>query len=922
MGGFMTNIKIKGARVHNLKNIDVEIPRNKLTVITGVSGSGKSTLAFDTLYAEGQRRYVESLSSYARQFLGVIEKPDVDSIEGLSPAISIEQKSVSKNPRSTIGTTTEIYDYLRILFARIGIQHCPQCQKPFSKQTPQSIIDSINQQVLEHKTSQTIIVAPLAKQQKGTHKKLFEFLNSQGFSTVMVNGEKYFTDEPIDLDKNKKHDISVKIDQFDQNNLELLPQAIETALKLANGVVEVNFDNHSQIFTIHAACPNCQISINELAPRDFSFNAPSGACKDCHGLGVKHSFDPVLVAPDLTLSFADGAIKALHKIFDYYYFYQLSNACDQYSLNLLHQPLQNLKPQELNLLLYGSAQFPDFPAILPYLQKKYLQGDEKRRQKLELFMRNIACPTCNGKRLQPHILAVTINGYSIIDLTDLSINNFYEFLKKIKLSSQEQLIAGRLIKEIQTRVAFLYNVGLGYLSLSRTMATLSGGESQRIRLATQIGTNLTGVIYVLDEPSIGLHQRDNQKLIQTLNYLRDIGNTVVVVEHDSETIELADHIIDMGPGAGVHGGQVVATGNKAQIMQNTSSLTAAYLSGTKQIYRKAQKIDLKTHPKLITIKNACENNLKNITVSIPQGTLTCITGVSGSGKSTLINDILAKGLSAKLHGNTEIPGKHDGIEHSLESIVVIDQSPIGRTPHSNPATYTKIFDLIRELFANTSEAKLRGYKVGRFSFNVAGGRCERCQGDGTIKMEMHFLPDVHITCEECAGKRYNSSTLEITYKEKNIYDVLNMTVAEARAFFDNIAGLRNKLQTLVEVGLDYITLGQSALTFSGGEAQRIKLSRELAKKSKQNTLYILDEPTTGLHFEDINKLLGVLDSLVQNGATCVVIEHNLDIIKNADYIIDLGPDGGEGGGEIVAMGSPAEISKNPKSVTGKFLTIK
>lgn len=916
---YMANIKIKGARVHNLKNIDVEIPRNKLTVITGVSGSGKSTLAFDTLYAEGQRRYIESLSSYARQFLGAVEKPDVDSIEGLSPAISIEQKSISKNPRSTIGTTTEIYDYLRILFARIGIQHCFQCRRPFSKQTAQSIINTISLQITNHNLNQVAIIAPLAKQQKGTHKKLFEFLNTQGFSTVIINGEKHFTDEPIELDKNKKHDISVKIEQFDRESLGLLPQAIETALKLTNGIVEVDFGTEQKIFTTHAACPDCQVSIPELEPRDFSFNAPTGACKDCHGLGVKHSFDPIIVAPDHNLSVADGAIKALHKVFDYYYFYQLNNACENYKLKLLNLPLKDLKSNELNLLLYGSSKYSDFPAVLPYLQKKYLQGDEKRRQKLELFMRNITCPSCNGQRLQPHILAVTINGYNIIDLTSLSVNKFYEFLKNIQLSPQEQIIAARLIKEIETRVAFLYNVGLGYLSLSRTMATLSGGESQRIRLATQIGTNLTGVIYVLDEPSIGLHQRDNQKLIKTLNYLRDIGNTVVVVEHDTETIELADHIIDIGPGAGVHGGQVVASGSKEEIIQNPASLTGAYLQGIKKIYRAAKKLDFHTNQKLITIKNACENNLKNITVSIPQSTLTCITGVSGSGKSTLINDILAKSLSAELHGNTELPGKHAGIEHNLDSIVVIDQSPIGRTPHSNPATYTKIFDAIRELFANTQTAKVRGYKVGRFSFNVPGGRCEHCQGDGSITMEMHFLPDVHVPCEQCDGQRYNRETLEITYKGKNIHDVLNMTVGEARNFFDNITGLSTKLQTLSDVGLEYITLGQSALTFSGGEAQRIKLSRELAKRSKQNTLYILDEPTTGLHFEDINKLLGVLDRLVQNGATCVVIEHNLDIIKNADYIIDLGPEGGEGGGEVVAMGTPSEIAQNPNSITGQFL---
>ena len=940
----MDKIVIKGARVHNLKNINVEIPRNKLTVVTGVSGSGKSTLAFDTLYAEGQRRYVESLSSYARQFLGIVEKPDVDSIEGLSPAISIEQKSVSKNPRSTIGTTTEIYDYLRILFARIGIKHCYKCKKQFKKQTAQSIINNVAKQIEKEKLENIAIVAPLEKQKKGTHKKLFEFLNSQGFSTVIVNGEKHFTDDEITLDKNKKHDISVRIEQFDYDNLELLPEAIETALKLCNGVVEVQYplmsfdsaqkgfaqDERSnknkdtsdtkniitKTYTTHSACTDCNISIPELAPRDFSFNAPNGACQDCHGIGVKHNFDTSLVVPDMDLAIKDGAVKALNKVFDYYYFYQLNEACIEYGLNLVNKPLSKLTKKHLDILLHGSDEYPDFPAVMPYLQKKYLNGEEKRRKRLELYMRNVACPACKGKRLQPHILAVTIKNKNIIDLTDLSVEKLYDFLKNIKLTAQEKVIASRLVKEIETRVAFLYNVGLGYLSLSRTMATLSGGESQRIRLATQIGTNLTGVIYVLDEPSIGLHQRDNQKLIKTLKYLRDIGNTVVVVEHDTETIETADHIIDIGPRAGVHGGEVVATGTKSQIIKCKKSLTGQYISGAKKIHRAQIHPDFK---KFISIKGARENNLQNLDVKIPQGALTCVTGVSGSGKSTLVNEILAKELSAQLNRNTELPGKHDSIEHNLDSIVVIDQSPIGRTPKSNPATYTKIFDLVRTLFSNTQEAKLRGYKPGRFSFNVPSGRCERCQGDGSIKMEMHFLPDVYVPCEECDQKRYNNETLEVTYKGKNIYDVLRMTVEEAREFFDSVTGLRTKLQTLIDVGLEYIELGQSALTFSGGEAQRIKLSRELAKRSKENTLYILDEPTTGLHYDDINKLLGVLSRLVKNGATCVVIEHNLDVIKNADYIIDLGPEGGEGGGNIVAMGTPQEVAKNKKSFTGKFL---
>ena len=907
---------IKGARVHNLKKIDVEIPRNQLTVVTGVSGSGKSTLAFDTLYAEGQRRYVESLSSYARQFLGIVEKPDVDSIEGLSPAISIEQKSISKNPRSTIGTTTEIYDYLRLLFARIGIRHCYQCSKPFLKQTAQSIITQVSAQIQTEHLKQVKVVAPLVKQKKGTHQKLFELLNSQGFSTVIVNGQKQFTDIEVELDKNKKHDISVYIEQFDEDNLDLLPEAIEIALKLANGVVEVHAGQRIKTYTTHSACAECEISIPELEPRDFSFNAPAGACPTCQGLGVKHSFDQKLLLTDPHLSLSDGGIKVLNRIFDYNYLYELEQVCRKYRLNLINKPLKELVPTQLDLLLNGATDYPDLVGIIPYLQQKYLQGDEKRRERLEIYMRSLDCASCHGQRLKPYVLAVTVGGKNIIELTNLSITRLSQFFKELQISKVEQQIAERLIKEIATRIAFLDNIGLGYLSLARTMSTLSGGESQRIRLATQIGTNLTGVIYVLDEPSIGLHQRDNKKLIQTLKHLRDIGNTVVVVEHDAETIEMADHIIDIGPGAGVHGGQVVAAGNYKQIMHHPTSLTGAYLAGTKKITRTPKVV---TGKQWITIHGAKEHNLKNITVQIPQGNLTCVTGVSGSGKSTLINEILAKALSAELNGSLDLPGKHERIEHTLDSVVIIDQSPIGRTPHSNPATYTKIFDLIRDLFANTPEAKLRGYKAGRFSFNVPGGRCERCQGDGTIKLEMHFLPDVHIPCAECNGKRYNLETLEITYKGKNIYDILGMTVAEAHNFFAHHTNLANKLQTLIDVGLDYIELGQSALTFSGGEAQRIKLSRELARRSKANTLYILDEPTTGLHFEDIRKLLQVLDRLVQSGATCVVIEHNLDVIRNADYLIDLGPEGGEGGGEIVATGTPEQVASIAQSLTGQYL---
>ena len=911
------NIVIKGARVHNLKNISVTIPRDQLTVITGVSGSGKSTLAFDTLYAEGQRRYVESLSSYARQFLGIVEKPDVDSIEGLSPAISIEQKSVSNNPRSTIGTTTEIYDYLRLLFARIGIRHCYKCQQPFVKGTTQSIIQSITELVNKTPDQNFKIMAPLVKQQKGTHQNLFEYLKMQGFATVIVNGTKYFTDDSIKLDKNKKHDILVPIEQINSTSLNLLPQAVETALQLTKGLIDLVLpDQTTKTYTTHSTCLNCDVSIGELDPRDFSFNSPNGACQICHGLGIKHSFDPELIIPDRSLSISDGGLKALNKIFDYYYFYQLEEACQAYRLSLMRKPLGQFEPEQLNLLLYGNSKYADFPSLMPYLEKKYLQSEEARRKRLEQFMRNVTCQGCRGQRLQPQILAVTVHGYNIIELTELSIEKLHQLFKDLKLNSQEQVIGERLVKEITNRVAFLDNVGLGYLSLSRTMGTLSGGESQRIRLATQIGTNLTGVIYVLDEPSIGLHQRDNQKLIQTLKYLRDIGNTVVVVEHDTETIETADHVIDMGPRAGVLGGEVIATGTNLEIAANPNSLTGLYLSGTKKIQRQANPVDFS---KSIKIIGATEHNLKNVSISIPQGSLTCITGVSGSGKSTLINGILAKALGAELNGSLELPGKHTGIEHELDALVVIDQSPIGRTPRSNPATYTKIFDLIRNLFAETTEAKLRGYAPGRFSFNVAGGRCERCSGDGSIKMEMHFLPDVYVPCEECHHTGYNRETLEITYRGKNIHDVLKMTVAQAHEFFKNISGLHNKLQTLMDVGLDYIELGQSALTFSGGEAQRIKLSRELAKRSTANTLYILDEPTTGLHFEDINRLLGVLDRLVQKGATCVVIEHNLDVIKNADYVIDLGPEGGEGGGQVIATGTPSEIAKNPQSHTGRFL---
>lgn len=929
----MDKISIKGAREHNLKNVNIDIPRNKLVVITGVSGSGKSTLAFDTLYAEGQRRYVESLSSYARQFLGIMDKPDVDSIDGLSPAISIEQKSVSKNPRSTVGTTTEIYDYLRLLYARVGKIHCPQCKQPVSAQTHDMITESIMQ--LSGKEIQ--ILSPVVRSKKGTYQKLFDDLHKDGFSLMIVNGEEHYTTDVLELDKNKKHDISVIVDQFVIEDRHLVSNAIQTALNLSKGYVIIKVLGGKKplekLYTSHSACLSCDIFLEEFDPRNFSFNSPFGACPSCSGLGAIYTFDENLVIPDKSISLADGAIKAFKPAFESYRIDQIGKLGKMVGFSIF-EPFNSLAKEHQQLVLFGSNKKSPYTyhskkgkheieyeieheGVLPLLQRLYETTEsEGRRKDLERFMRSHACSACEGKRLKPEALAVFIEGKNIIETTELAINQALAFFNSLALSETDRHIADQILKEIRSRFGFLESVGLGYLSLSRSMETLSGGEAQRIRLATQIGSNLMGVMYVLDEPSIGLHQRDNEKLINTLKRLRDLGNSVIVVEHDEDTILESDFVVDMGPGAGVHGGHIVAAGTPGEIQKSPDSLTGLYLAKKRSISRSNLK---RKQSGTIEIKGARSNNLKNISVKIPTGMLVCISGVSGSGKSTLINEILAKGLSAELYGSKEMPGEHDAIIHKLDSLIVIDQSPIGRTPRSNPATYTKLFDYIRKLFASTKDAKARGYKEGQFSFNVKGGRCENCQGDETIKIEMNFLPDVYVKCDVCKGKRYNPETLEILYKGKNISQILSMNIEEALTFFEAVPSIKRKLQTLCDVGLSYIELGQSAITFSGGEAQRIKLSRELSKTGTENTLYILDEPTTGLHFEDVNKLLKVINCLVDKGATCVVIEHNLDVIKNADYIIDLGPEGGSGGGSIVAAGTPQEIAACKESHTGRFL---
>lgn len=929
-------IRVSGAREHNLKDISVEIPRDKLVVITGLSGSGKSSLAFDTIYAEGQRRYVESLSSYARQFLGLMEKPDVDQIDGLSPAISIDQKSTSRNPRSTVATVTEIYDYLRLLYARIGVPHCPVCGKPVSRRTPQDIID----EVLKLPTgSRLMILAPIAKGKKGEFAHIPEQYLRLGFARARVDGVVYSLDEYPELDKKYKHDVEIVVDRIaiSEDVRSRVAQSVEQALEIADGVVEVlDVDaEESHIYSQRYACvdhPNEEIP--ELEPRLFSFNAPQGACPVCTGLGSRLEVDPELVFnPNLTI--AEGAIRPYNRVnSDAWYMKRLQVVADEHGFSL-RVPVKELPADAIQKVLYGTgdqkyrislgdsrAYDSTYEGVIPNLERRYKETDSDfMRKDIERFMRERECHACHGARLKPVVLAVTIHDLNIMDICSLGVEDALDlFNSKLKLTEQEAFIATQIMKEIKSRLGFMNNVGLSYLELSRAANTLSGGEAQRIRLATQIGSGLQGVLYVLDEPSIGLHQRDNDRLIATLKHLRDLGNTVLVVEHDEDTIREADYLLDIGPGAGVAGGNVVASGTPAEVAKNSDSITGQFLSGTEKIDVPKKRRTIQKDRTLV-IKGARENNLKNIDVMLPLGVMTVVSGVSGSGKSTLVNDILAKELSARLHRAHEVPGTHDNIEgiQHLDKVIVIDQSAIGRTPRSNPATYTGVFTAIRELFAGTPEANIRGYKAGRFSFNVKGGRCENCQGDGVIKIEMHFLPDVYVTCDVCKGKRYNREALEIKYKDATISDVLEMTVEQAAQFFANIPAIARKLDTLVDVGLGYIRLGQPATTFSGGEAQRIKLASELSRRSTGKTLYILDEPTTGLHSADVKRLLGILQKLVEGGNSMVIIEHNLDVIKTADHIIDMGPEGGLGGGTVVAEGTPEQITKVKASFTGKYL---
>jgi excinuclease ABC subunit A len=928
----LKNIIIKGAREHNLKNINLTLPRDKFIVITGLSGSGKSTLAFDTIYAEGQRRYVESLSAYARQFLGLMNKPDVDSIEGLSPAISIEQKTTSKNPRSTVGTITEIYDYLRLLYARIGTPYCPEHDIIIETQTPEQIAKTISKEFNDMIT----ILSPIIRQKKGTYEQLFKDLNQDGYLRVRVNKAIYRTDEAITLDRYKKHDIEIVIDRIKTSDKSRLAEACERSLEKSDGLLIVlDKKNNEKLYSSKMACPVCGMAFEELQPRMFSFNSPFGACETCHGLGIKMEFDPDIIIPDKTLSMSDNAIKLYKGVLDRWRIKYLGSIARHFGFDIF-TPIQELTDYQYNVLMYGSPEIIRFQlsmnkgesqwsgqkkweGLIPQSERLYKQTEsEYRRRDLEKFMRVYPCPECNGKRLKQKSLSVKIADKSISEITDMSIKNSIRFFKTLILSEKQEEIAWQILKEINARLNFLDKVGLSYLTLSRSSGTLSGGEAQRIRLATQIGSNLMGVVYILDEPSIGLHQRDNKKLISTLHKLRDLGNTLIVVEHDEETIMQADHVIDMGPGAGIHGGKIIAHGTPEDIQNNSRSLTGKYLSGKLSIDIPKNR---RSPDSFIHLFGCREHNLKNIDVDIPIGVFTLITGVSGSGKSTMIYEILYKELRKQLHHARVIPGKHEYIsfDKKIDKVVVIDQSPIGKTPRSNPSTYTKVFDEIRRLFAMTSEARKRGYKPGRFSFNVKGGRCAACHGDGLIKIEMNFLPDIYIECEECKGKRYNKETLEVTYKNKNIADVLDMSVEEALQFFENIPYIKRKLETLSKVGLDYIKLGQSSTTLSGGEAQRIKLTRELAKKSTGRTIYLLDEPTTGLHFHDVKKLIDVLNSLVDKGNSVVVIEHNLEVIKNADYIIDLGPEGGDAGGKIIAKGTPEQVSKIKQSYTGQIL---
>lgn len=932
-------LTIKGARVHNLKNISLTLPRNKLVVITGLSGSGKSSLAFDTIYAEGQRRYVESLSSYARQFLELMEKPDVDYIEGLSPAISIEQKTSSKNPRSTVGTVTEIYDYLRLLFARIGKVYCYGCERQISSQTVQQITDQV-QAIPEGE--KILILAPLVQGRKGEFKKELAGLQKKGFVRARVNGEVVALEEEITLDKKFKHSIEAVVDRLIIKDKmgKRLAESVEMGLNQGEGSLIVsilgkNGSSEEMLFSEKFACNYCGISYPELEPRLFSFNNPTGACSKCDGLGIKMVIDPDLVIPDPNLSIREGALKPWEKRNSIYFHQMLDTIATHFKFKL-NKPFKDLPKKVQKIILYGAGKEPikyqyekgdrrhfytdTFDGIIPDLERRYLETDSySAREDIAKYMRPLPCSLCNGTRLKKEAVSVRVGKQNIVELTGLSIGGLTEFFTKLKLTSKEQSIARRIVKEIKERLGFLGNVGLDYLTLNRASATLSGGESQRIRLATQIGSSLMGVLYVLDEPSIGLHQRDNDRLLNTLTRLRDLGNTVIVVEHDEQTILSADHVVDLGPGAGRHGGSVVFSGTPKALLKDKKSLTGQFLSGRKKI--QLPKTRRKGNGKSLCIQGACQNNLKNLDVEIPLGTFVCVTGVSGSGKSTLTIEILYKALAQHFWRATDKPGKFEkitGIQY-LDKVIDIDQSPIGRTPRSNPATYTGVFTLIRELFSQVPDARIRGYKPGRFSFNVKGGRCEACQGDGVLKIEMHFLPDVFVTCEVCTGKRFNRETLEILYKGKTIADVLEMTVEEGNSFFKNIPGIKSKLGTLAEVGLDYIHLGQQATTLSGGEAQRVKLSKELSKRSTGQTFYILDEPTTGLHFADIEQLLTVLTKLVDAGNTVLVIEHNLDVIKTADHIIDLGPEGGNKGGQVLAEGTPEQVSENKKSYTGKYL---
>ena len=933
-------IKIRGANEHNLKNIDVDIPRDEFVVLTGLSGSGKSSLAFDTIYAEGQRRYMESLSSYARQFLGQMEKPNVEKIEGLSPAISIDQKSTNRNPRSTVGTVTEIYDYFRLLYARIGVPHCPKCGKEIKKQTVDQMVDAIMQ--LPDRTKIQLL-APVVRGRKGTHAKLLEKAKKSGYVRVRIDGNMYELSEEIALEKNIKHNIEIVVDRLIvKPGIERrLTDSIENVLNLSEGLLfveRVGSDEEMLTFSQSFSCPDCGVSIDEIEPRSFSFNNPFGACPECYGLGYKMEFDPDLMIPDRTLSINQGAItvlgwqscqqpgsfaNAILQALAKEYHFDLDTPFGEYPQKIQDILLHGTGGKEV-LVYYegqrGKGQYPiAFEGLIRNVERRYREtGSDATKQEYETFMRITPCRLCKGQRLKKEALAVTVCGKNIYEITSMFIGELSQFLQDMKLTTQQELIGSQILKEIRARVGFLIDVGLDYLSLSRATGTLSGGEAQRIRLATQIGSGLVGVCYILDEPSIGLHQRDNDKLLATLKNLRDLGNTLIVVEHDEDTMRAADYIVDVGPGAGSHGGQIVASGTVEEIMNTPESITGQYLSGAKKI----PVPETRRKPTgWLTVRSAEENNLKKIDVKFPLGVFTCVTGVSGSGKSSLVNEILYKHLARDLNRARCIPGKHAGIDgiEQLDKVIAIDQSPIGRTPRSNPATYTGVFDMIRDLFASTSDAKAKGYKKGRFSFNVKGGRCEACGGDGIIKIEMHFLPDVYVPCEVCGGKRYNRETLDVKYKGKSIYDVLDMTVEEALTFFENVPSIQRKIQTLYDVGLSYVKLGQPSTELSGGEAQRIKLAAELSRRSTGRTIYILDEPTTGLHFADVQKLIEILHRLAEGGNTVVVIEHNLDVIKTADYLIDIGPEGGMRGGTVIAKGTPEEVAKNPASYTGYYV---